>query len=157
MKKQQTIIKKKSLFDHINQITSVQHKTYWSKLSDEDKKTFSNFMVNRFLSMNPNWIELVNEIQRYDIKPEILYKLYIDILPKRKIWLKYVKGRKQMVEYPRWALEIVSNHYQVNFRTAKEHIEMFLLTEGGMYELAELFRKYGTDPKEIKKLGLPIK
>jgi hypothetical protein len=26
-----------------------------------------------------------------------------------------------------------------------------------MYELAELFRKYGTDPKEIKKLGLPIK
>jgi hypothetical protein len=34
---------------------------------------------------------------------------------------------------------------------------MFLLTEGGMYELAELFRKYGTDPKEIKKLGLPIK
>ena len=114
-------------------------------------------MVNRFLSMNPNWLELVNEIQRYDIKPEILYKLYIDILPKKKIWLKYVKGRKQMIEYPKWALEIISNHYQVNFRTAKEHIEMFLLTEGGMYELAELFRKYGTDPKEIKKLGLPIK
>ena len=38
MKKQQTIIKKKSLFDYINQITSVQHKTYWSKLSEEDKK-----------------------------------------------------------------------------------------------------------------------
>ena len=37
------------------------------------------------------------------------------------------KGRKQMIEYPKWALEIVSNHYQVNFRTAKEHIEMFLL------------------------------
>ena len=38
MKKQQTIIKKKSLFDHINQITSVQHKTYWSKLSEAAKK-----------------------------------------------------------------------------------------------------------------------
>ena len=62
-----------------------------------------------------------------------------------------------MIEYPKWALEIISNHYQVNFRTAKEHIEMFLLTECGMYELAELFGKYGTDPKEIKKLGLPIK
>ena len=37
-----------------------------------------------------------------------------------------------------------------------EYIEMFLLTEGGMYELAELFKKYGTEPKEIKKLGLPI-
>ena len=50
-------------------------------------------MVNRFLSMNSNWLELVNEIQRYDLPPEIQYKLYIDILPKRKVWLKYIKGR----------------------------------------------------------------
>ena len=154
MKKQ--TIRRKSLFDHINQITSVQQKTYFKKMSDEDKKTWSSFMVNRFLSMNPSWIELVNEVQQYDLPPEILYKLYTDILPKKKIWLKYVKGRKQMVEYPRWALEIISNHYQVNFRESKEYIEMFLLTEGGMYELAELFSKYGTEPKEIKKLGLPI-
>lgn len=157
MKNQKVIIKKKSLFDHINQITSVQHKTYWKKLSEEDKKTFNNFMVHRFLSMNPVWLDVVNEIQKYNLDSEILYKLYIDIIPKKKVWLKYVKGRKEMIEYPRWALEIISNHYQVNFRTAKEHIEMFLLTEGGMYELAELFRKYGTDPKEIKKLGLPVK
>lgn len=157
MKNQKVIIKKKSLFDHINQITSVQHKTYWKKLSEEDKKTFNNFMVHRFLSMNPAWLDVVNEIQKYNLDSEILYKLYIDIIPKKKVWLKYVKGRKEMIEYPRWALEIISNHYQVNFRTAKEHIEMFLLTEGGMYELAELFRKYGTDPKEIKKLGLPVK
>ena len=79
MKKQQTIIKKKSLFDHINQITSVQHKTYWSKLSEEDKKTFSNFMVNRFLSMKMDWIEVVNEFQKYNLKPKELYKLYINV------------------------------------------------------------------------------
>ncbi len=113
-------------------------------------------MVNRFLSMNPDWLELVNEVQRYDLTPEIQYKLYIDILPKRKVWLKYIKGRKKMIEYPRWALNIVSNHYQVNLQEAKNYIEMFLLTEGGMYELAELFGKYGVEPKEIKKLGLPI-
>ena len=157
MKKQKQTIRRRSLFDHINEITAVQHKTYWKKLSEEDKKTWSNFMVNRFLSMNTSWLELTNEVQRYDLPPEILYKLYTDILPKKKVWLRYVKGRKKMIEYPRWALEIISNHYQVNFRESKEYIEMFLLTEGGMYELAELFKKYGTEPKEIKKLGLPIK
>ena len=156
MKKQKQTIRRKSLFEHINQVTSIQNKTYWKRISDEDKKTWSNFMVNRFLSMNSNWIELVNEVQRYDLPPEILYKLYIDILPKRKVWLKYIKGRKQMLEYPRWALDIVSNHYQINLQEAKNYIEMFLLTEGGMYELAELFGKYGAEPKEIKKLGLPI-
>ena len=156
MKKQKQTIRRKSLFDHIKEITSVQHKTYWKKISDEDKKTWSNFMVNRFLSMNSNWLELVNEVQQYDLPPEILYKLYIDILPKRKVWLKYIKGRKKMIEYPRWALDIVSNHYQINLQEAKNYIEMFLFTEGGMYELAELFGKYGAEPKEIKKLGLPI-
>ena len=30
-----------------------------------DKKTLSNYMVHRFLSMKPEWIEVVNEIQRY--------------------------------------------------------------------------------------------
>ncbi len=156
MKKQKQTIRRKSLFEHINQVTSIQNKTYWKRISDEDKKTWSNFMVNRFLSMNSNWIELVNEVQQYDLPPEILYKLYIDILPKRKVWLKYIKGRKQMLEYPRWALDIISTHYQVNLQEAKNYAEMFLLTEGGAYELAELFGKYGVEPKEIKKLGLPI-
>ena len=39
--------------------------------------------------MNPNWLELVNEVQRYDIKPEILYKLYIDILQKKIMLINY--------------------------------------------------------------------
>ena len=33
--------------------------------SDEDKKTWSNYMTHRFLSMKSDWIELVNELQKY--------------------------------------------------------------------------------------------
>ena len=39
----------KGLFDHIKQITNVQDPKYWDKLEPEDKKTFSNYMVLRFL------------------------------------------------------------------------------------------------------------
>ena len=53
----------KSLFDHIKQITDVQNPNYWSDISDEDKKSWSNYMVNRFLSMKMDWIDIVNEVQ----------------------------------------------------------------------------------------------
>ena len=33
--------KAKTLFDHLNHITSVQDATYFDKLSDEDRKTWS--------------------------------------------------------------------------------------------------------------------
>ena len=78
------VVKKKSLFDHINQITSVQNPNYWDEISDEDKKSWSNYMVNRFLSMKTDWIELVNELQKYNLKPKELYKLYTNVLPKGK-------------------------------------------------------------------------
>ena len=73
------MIKKKSLFDHINQITSVQNPDYWDEISDEDKKSWSNYMTHRFLSMKMEWVELVNELQKYNLKPKELYKLYTNI------------------------------------------------------------------------------
>ena len=102
------IIKKKSLFDHIKQITSVQNADYWNTLSEEDKKSWSNYMVHRFLSMKMDWVELVNELQRYNLKPKELYKIYTNILPKGKQWLKYIKGEKKM-QYADWLVNVVAN------------------------------------------------
>ena len=102
-------IKRKSLFDHIKHITDVQSLNYWDDISDEDKKSWSNYMVNRFLSMKMDWTELVNEVQKYQLKPKELYKVYIDILPKKKHWLKYIKGDKSM-KYPKWVYEIVAKY-----------------------------------------------
>ena len=88
--------KSKSLFDHIKQITDVQNPNYWDEISDDDKKSWSNYMINRFLSMKPEWIDFVNEVQKYPLQPRELYKVYIDILPKKKQWLKYIKGDKKL-------------------------------------------------------------
>ena len=67
-------VKKKSLFDHVNQVTSVQNPNYWDEISDEDKKSWSNYMINRFLSMKSEWTDLVNEVQKYPLEPKELYK-----------------------------------------------------------------------------------
>ena len=149
------MIKKKSLFDHINQITSIQNPNYWDDTSDEDKKSWSNYMIHRFLSMKMEWIELVNEIQKYNLQPKELYKLYTNVLPKGKQWLKYIKRRNQM-DYPNWLINIVTNHEEISKKEAIEYIDMLMLTEGGMLELGELAQKCGIEPKKIEDAGLNV-
>ena len=146
-------VKKKSLFDHVNAVTSEQHPNYWDEISDDDKKTWSNFMVNRFLSMKPEWIEFVNEVQRHPLKPKELYKVYIDILPKKKQWLKYIKGDKKM-KYPKWVYEIVAKHLQCSMKEASDAIDMYEISAGGQAELADILFKYGVEEKEVRKLGI---
>ena len=148
-------MKTKGLFDHINQITSVQNPDYWETLLDGDKKSFSNYMVHRFLSMKMEWVELVNELQKYKLQPKELYKLYINVLPKGKQWLKYIKRRNQM-EYPNWLINIVSNDMEVSKQEAKQAIDMYYLTEGGMLELGELAQKWGIEPYKIEDAGLNV-
>ena len=146
-------VKKKSLFDHIKQITDVQNPNYWDDISDDDKKSWSNYMVNRFLSMKMDWVELVNEIQRYPLQPKELYKVYTDILPKKRQWLKYVKGDKKM-KYPKWVYEIVAKHLQCSIREANEAVDMYEMSYGGQAELVDILIKYGKTEDECRKIGL---
>ena len=148
-----TTIKAKSLFDHIKQITDVQNPNYWDDISDVDKKSWSNYMVNRFLSMKMDWVDIVNEVQKYQMEPEMLYKVYTNIFPKGKQWLKYIKGDKKM-KYPKWVYEIVAKDLQVSMREAGDAVEMYEISAGGQAELADILGKYGIEQKEIRKLGL---
>ena len=146
-------VKKKSLFDHIKQITDVQNPNYREEISDEDKKSWSNYMVNRFLSMKMDWIDIVNEVQKYQMEPEILYKVYTNIFPKGKHWLKYIKGDKKM-KYPKWVYETVAKHLQYSIREANDAVEMYDISHGGQAELADILFKYGIEKKEVRKIGL---
>ena len=146
-------VKKKSLFDHIKQITDVQNPNYWDEISDDDKKSWSNYMVNRFLSMKMEWVDFVNEVQRYPLEPKELYKVYTDILPKKRQWLKYIKGDKKM-KYPKWVYEIVAKHLQCSMREASEAVDMYELSHGGQAELVDILIKYGKTEDECRKIGL---
>jgi hypothetical protein len=146
-------IKRKSLFDHIKHITDVQSPNYWDDISDEDKKSWSNYMVNRFLSMKMDWVELVNEVQKYQLKPKELYKVYTDILPKKKQWLKYIKGDKSM-KYPKWVYEIVAKYLEISLREAAAAVEVYEMSHGGQAELIDILIKYGRTEEEIRKIGL---
>ena len=143
----------RELFDHIKWITEKQTKDYWGTLNDTERKRWSNYMINRFLSMKMDWISFVNEVQQYNLKPKDLYRLYIDILPKGKQWLKYTKRRKKM-NYPNWLLEIMTKDFKISILEARSHLDILYMTEQGKQEVREIAMKYGTEEKLLKSIGV---
>ena len=141
-----TTKKAKTLFQHLSGLK--ESKTSWDSLSVMDKKTFEPFMVNRFLSMNMGLLELVNELQKFTIgqlSPRDVYKMYLDFLPKKRSFDKYIKGKKDD-KYNSNVLEYVAKYYSVSQREVRDYLEIL-----SKDNITEILLKYGLDKKEIKK------
>jgi hypothetical protein len=147
----------KTLFDHVKAITTDQDPKYWDKLETGDKKTFSNFMIHRFLSMNPDWVSFISEIQPYTekLEPKQLYLLMIGIIPKGKYYLRYVKGKKDDI-YEKWLVELLCTEYTCTKKESEEYLEILYATKEGREDIKRICQKYGVDPKEITKLKLKV-
>ena len=107
-----------NLFDWLNEITFSKHP--WDSFTDEDKEAFNVFMIHRFVSMDPTYIEVVNMIQRYpNASRKHVYNFYCDVLPKKKTFFRYIKPSNK------WDKEILSkvaDYYKISIREAKECI-----------------------------------
>ena len=133
-----------NLFDWLNEITYI--KSDVGKFSEADWKNFQPFLIHRYISMNPDYIELVNYVQRLpQDKPKHIYITYRDFLPKKKQWLKYI-GKKKSKENKQLNEEI-ANYYEVSTTEASDYIELL-----SKKQLTEILSKRGIDEKEIKKL-----
>ena len=76
--------KKKILFDHIGHIREKQTENYFETLTDEDKKTFVNYMINRFLSMDMNLVEVIDQLQLHSVglTPRDYYRVLREVVPR---------------------------------------------------------------------------
>ena len=147
----------KTLFDHLNAITDKKDPKYWDKLEDADKKTWSNYMILRFLSMKPEWIETIADIQPYiqNAPPKAMYLALIELIPKTRAFLKYMKPASAE-KYEKWIVELVSQYYEVSQLEAEGYLEILYETTNGKLHIKEIAQAYGTDPKEITKLKLKV-
>ena len=138
--------KPKTIFDHLAGITF--KKTKWEDLTEADQKSFSPYLINRWLSMSPQLIEIVDMFQHYTIGPlskEHVYKLYFDVLPKGKFFSKYIKGKKSD-KYNAELVSFIAKHYQIAKNEAEEYITLL-----DKEQLQSLCKKYGKSDKEIKQ------
>lgn len=147
----------KSLFDHLNAITQDKNPRYWDTLDESDKKTWSNYMILRFLSMKPEWIELIADIQPYiqEAPPKAMYLALIGLIPKTRAFLKYMKP-SSADKYEDWVIELVARYYEVSKLEAEDYVHILYQTTAGKTHIKEIAEAYGTDPKQITKLKLKI-
>lgn len=146
-----------TLFDHIKAITQTQDKKYWDKLDDADKKTWSNYMVFRFLSMNPDWVPMVAQLQPYlqEVPPKACYLALIDLIPKTRAFLKYMKAKGEDA-YEKWLIELVTKHYNTSTLESEDYLKILYSTKSGRERIKELCTIYGVEPKQITKLKLNL-
>jgi hypothetical protein len=141
-----------TIFDHIAGIT--HKKKSWDKLSESDQKSFTPYIINRWLSMHMDLIETIDALQQYTIGPlskKHVYQLYYDILPNANVRAKYIKGKK-VNKFNKELVKFVRDHYEVNSQEAEEYIGIFIRTNSGLQNLIDIMKSYGKTEKEIKKL-----
>ena len=145
----------KNIFDHLKGVTL--RKTKWEDLSEEDKKSWSNYMISRFFSMEPEFVEVINEFQKYSngiLSSEDYYKLLSDTLPKHSFFLKYVKAKNRVDIEPEM-ITLFCNHFELGKSEVFEYIR-FLKTTNPT-ELTAILKKYGTKEDVIKDFEKKLK
>ena len=107
-----------NIFDHLKNITTNKGEY----LGDEG---WNNWMINRYLSMDQNYCEVVNFVQKntWQMKGEYLYNLYKDLIPKQYVYLKYIKATNAK-KYNEDELEAVQQYFEVSKKEAKEYIDI---------------------------------
>ena len=142
MKKKEDKIK--NIFDWLQHITL--YKTPASEFTDNDWENFNSYMVHRFISMSPYYVEVADYAQSMlpTMKKEI-YNFYKEMIPKRKVWLQYIKSKTKTINKD--LVEDIAKYYEVGVADATSYIAVMTKEE-----ISIVLSEMGKDNKEIKKL-----
>tara|TARA_B100001093_G_C26828007_1_gene1014907 strand:+ start:1643 stop:2080 length:438 start_codon:yes stop_codon:yes gene_type:complete len=140
----------KPIFEHIANVT--YKKIDADSYTESDWKSYSPYMMNKWLSMNRNYIDIIDLIQPYyGLDKKIHYKMLSSILPKRKAFTKYIKGKKDSKYNPE-LINILCKYYEVSKDEIKTYLQLFYRDKVRILSLISILEKYGYDKKQIKKL-----
>ena len=133
-----------TLFDWLNELTF--NKKEWSSFSEDQRESFNSYMIHRYVSMYIGYVEIANVAQKLPLtEKEKIYNIYKTMLPKKKMFLKYVK--KQNKNAYEDLLQYVANYYHCSFGEAEEYID--IIREAGV---RGILWEMGVDEKETDKL-----
>jgi len=130
---------------------------YWSSLTGGEKVEFQSYMINRYLSMNPEWLETVDDLQKFTVggvppmPKDKVFALYHEILPKGKVFLKYIKG-KSRATIPDALATMLERYFECGEREMREYFTLLMRSAQGKQFLVELMQAYGTQLDELKKI-----
>ena len=134
----------KNVSDWLKEINST--KSHPDTFTNQDWDIWNSYMVHRFLSMNPDYIELVNEVQSLPpSNKKQIYSIYREYIPKNNKWSKYVKSSSK--EFDKDLVLQLKKHFNVSAREIKDYLKIL-----DKKEVQSILSKQGLEEKEIKKL-----
>lgn len=132
------------LFEWLNEIT--YHKTDIELIDESSWDSFVPYIIHRFISMKPEYVELVDKVQSIpnEHKKQI-YLVYKGLIPKKKTYFKYIKGEK--LDKNNKLLSKLAIYYECSISEANDYLK--ILTKE---DIKEILTQMGFDKKEIKSL-----
>ena len=112
-------------FDHIKNLHTKKRR--WEDFNDEEKKSFNVFIINKALSMNPNYLGIVNMVQNFTglnqiISPKEVFNIYFNLLPNKFKFYKWIKGEKTKKDKEK--AEYLAMHFKVSTREAYDYLQL---------------------------------
>ena len=133
-----------TLFDWLKEIN--YKKTHPNSFTTDDWKSFTPYMIHRYLSLHPELIVLVNEVQMFNTSDKrVIYNAYRHLLPRQNRFAKYIKGKKQVIS--KELVTIVSRYFEISNMESKQYIKLL-----SRNELVSIVRLYGHTDKQINKI-----
>ena len=134
----------KNIFDWLKQINYI--KSPVESFNGKDWEIWNSYMIHRFLSMNPNFLEVVNFVQDYPPQEkQKIYSIYKEFIPKNNKWNKYIKSNTK--EPNKELVEVLTKYFSCSKKETKEYI--YLLDK---QDISRILTSIGLDKKEITKL-----
>ena len=133
-----------TVFNWLEEITV--KKTPPNNFTQQDWDDWNSYMVHRFLSMNMSYIDIVNFVQ--NINPQNkkeIYTVYREMIPKRKIWNKYIKNQNK--KDSKELAKVIANKLLIGSDEASSYIPIL-----GKDNITKMLSDLGYDKKEIKQL-----
>ena len=125
-------------WDFIKELTV--NKKRWDDYTEAEKNEFNSYMTHKILSMDENYIELVNLAQQIPpAEKKQIYNLYLNILPNKSLYSKYIKST--IKSYSSELLTPIASYFVCSIKEASDYIDVLskddifnILTELGLDE-----------------------
>ena len=110
-------------FDHLKNLHT--KKRNWDEFNDEEKKNFNVFIINKALSFNPNYLNIVNLVQKYSagqITQKEVFKIYFNLLPTKFRFYKWIKSKNEKKDKEK--INNLAMYFECSTKEAKDYLTL---------------------------------
>ena len=110
-------------FCHVKNLHTKKRR--WEDFNDEEKKAFNVYIINKTLSFNSNYLDIVSITQKYStdqISQKEVFNIYFSLLPNKFRFYRWIKGAKNTKN--KETAEYLAMHFKVSTREAYDYLKI---------------------------------